>query len=170
MLNVLIQTYKQRHQRKSRMRKNLLQELMKPVTWIWSRAQARNPSRHAHLSLKLFNPQKTLVNVRNFLLSQILYSIMAKSWTEKKYSRTVHVIVYWSKVQLNSSDSLTSTKFSRLRVKEDCSIQRKKKRKWSPLKSRVLWVSLNSNRRAKWIETLQNYLSNKTVSVFFQLV
>ena len=153
---MLIQNLKQRHQRKSRMRNNPPMELMRPVTRISNRAQALSHSRHAHLSSKLFSPQMTLGNVKDFLLNQILYLIMAKSSTEKRYSRTVYVIVYWSKVQSNSLDSQTSMKFSNLKGKETCNIQRRRKRKLSPSKCRVFWVSLNSNRKTSWTKTFHN--------------
>ena len=153
---MLIQTFKQRFRRRSRMIRNPLKELMRPVTWIWNKPQALSPSHHAHQSSKLFNPQKTLGSVRDFLLNRILYLTMVKFSIEKRYSRTVYVIVYWSKVQSDSLDSLISMKFSNLRGGETCNIQRRKKRKLSPSKCRVFWVSLNSNRKTSWTKTFQN--------------
>ena len=154
-LNVLIQNFKQRHKRKSRMKKKLPKDLMELMTWIWSKAQALNPLRHAHRSSKLSSPLKTLVNVRDFLTRPILYLIMATSWTEKRYSRSVYVIVYWSKVLSNSSGSLTSMNFSNLTGKETYNINTRKKGKFSHSNFQVFKAFLNSNRWIRQTETIQ---------------
>ena len=150
---MLTQNFKQKHRRKSRMRKNFSRMLMKRVTCIWSKAQALNPLRHAHLSSKLYNPQRIQENVRDFLLRLILYSIMAKSLTKKRYCRSVCVTVYRSKVQSSYSESLTSMKFSNLKKKETWSPKTRKRRKLSHSNSRVFRVSQNSNHRISWTET-----------------